>query len=125
LNLFKVFPRFGAMILAQPVEQPGYSLAAHLIGWAYHFSNSLTFGVMFVAMLGEAARSRWMAGVTMAVGLELGMLLTPYPNVFGIPVTATFVGVTMSAHFIFGVAMGERARWMARRWRAPIIRPVS
>ncbi len=125
MNLFKVFPRFGALILAQPIEQRTYSGAADLVGWAYHFSNSLTFGVMFVAMLGEAARSRWMAGVAMAVGLELGMLLTPYPNVFGIPVTATFVGVTMSAHFIFGVAMGERARWMARRWRGPIIRPVS
>jgi hypothetical protein len=47
MPLFKVFPRFGAMILGQPVEQPAYSLAAHLIGWAYHFSNGLTFGVMY------------------------------------------------------------------------------
>src|SRR5690348_15352352 len=29
MNLFKVFPRFGAMILGVPVEQPHYSLAAH------------------------------------------------------------------------------------------------
>ncbi|HEX8204071.1 MAG TPA: hypothetical protein VF590_26580, partial [Isosphaeraceae bacterium] len=39
LPLYKVFPRFGAMILGQPLEQPSYSLAAILIGWAYHFSN--------------------------------------------------------------------------------------
>src|SRR4051794_33098379 len=41
MPLFKVFPRFGAMILGQPVEQPSYSVAAHLVGWAYHFSNGL------------------------------------------------------------------------------------
>src|ERR1051326_4268212 len=47
INLFKVFPRFGAMILGEAVEQPHYSLAAHLIGWTYHFSNGVTFGVMY------------------------------------------------------------------------------
>ena len=116
MNLFKVFPRFGAMILAQPVEQPEYPMAAHLVGWAYHFSNGLTFGVMFVAMVGEPARSRWTWGVLMAVGLELGMLLTPYPTVLGIPVTAAFVAVTLAAHSIFGAVLGEFARRLAVRW---------
>jgi hypothetical protein len=54
MPLFKVFPRFGAMLLGQPIEQPSYSLAAQLIGWAYHFSNGATFGVMFVAMYAGA-----------------------------------------------------------------------
>lgn len=64
MPLFKVFPRFGAMILGQPLEQgvpagqpgsawgKGYSLTAHLLGWLYHFSNGATFGVMFAAMFG-------------------------------------------------------------------------
>src|SRR5437867_1095842 len=80
LNLFKVFPRFGAMILAQPVEQSSYSLAAHLIGWAYHFSNGLTFGIMYLALIGDGTRRHWIWAVVMAVGLELGMLFTPYPK---------------------------------------------
>ena len=46
MPLFKVFPRFGAMILGEPVEQPSYSLAAQVLGWTYHFSNGCTFGVM-------------------------------------------------------------------------------
>jgi hypothetical protein len=116
LNLFKVFPAFGAMILGQPTEPTHYSPAAHWIGWAYHFSNGMTFGVMFVAMLGEVSKSRWMWGVAMAVGLELGMLLTPYPTVFGIPVTATFVCATLAAHVIFGVVMGLSAQWLASVW---------
>jgi hypothetical protein len=57
-----------------------------------------------------------MWGVPMAVGLEVGMLVTPYPNVFGIPVTATFVAVTLAAHAIFGVVMGLSAQWLTSKW---------
>jgi hypothetical protein len=110
MNLFKVFPRFGAMILGQPREQPEYSTTAQLTGWAYHFSNGITFGVMYVAMMGNAAKRGWGWAVLMAAGLELGMLFTPYPGVFGIPLTARFVAVTLTAHIIFGVVMGLTAR---------------
>ncbi len=114
MNLFKVFPRFGAMILGQPMEQPHYSATAQLTGWAYHFSNGITFGVMYVAMAGNAAKRSWGWAVLMAAGLELGMLFTPYPGVFGIPLTTRFVVVTLTAHIIFGVVMGLTAR---RLWR--------
>jgi len=115
LNLFKVFPRFGMMILGEPAGSPS-SWQAHAIGWAYHFSNGATFGVMYVALLGEAARRAWGWGVLWAVGLELGMLLTPYPAVFGIHVAAAFVVVTLLAHLVFGAVLGLLARRMARLW---------
>ncbi len=82
MKLFKVFPRFGAMILGQPVEQHSYSTAAQILGWIYHFSNGATFGVMYVAMIGNPSRRHWVWAVLMALGLELGMLFTPYPQVF-------------------------------------------
>src|ERR1700676_1319003 len=82
MNLFKVFPRFGAMILGEPVEQATYSLAAHIVGWAYHFSNGITFGVMYLALVGDARRRSWLWAVLLATGLELAMLLTPYPQFF-------------------------------------------
>jgi hypothetical protein len=115
MNLFKVFPRFGAMVLGQPIEQAKYSLATQIIGWLYHFSNGATFGVMYVAMVGEPARRHWLWAVLFAVGLELGMLFTPYPAVFNIPVTSRFVVVTVAAHAIFGVGLGLSVRWLARR----------
>lgn len=115
LNLFKVFPRFGAMILGEPAEQPGYSTAAHLTGWAYHFSNGATFGVMYLALVGDAGRRSWLWAVLLATGLELGMLLTPYPRFFAIPLTATFVAATLAAHLVFGIALGLTTRW----WAAP------
>lgn len=116
LKLFKVFPRFGAMILGQPIDQPSYSLAAQLLGWAYHFSNGATFGVMYLALIGDGSRRHWGWAVLMAVGLELAMLFTPYPNVFGIHVTALFIVVTLIAHLIFGVALGLFSRATATRW---------
>src|SRR5205085_2237896 len=111
--LFKVFPRFGAMILGEPIEQTSYSVAAQLLGWLYHFSNGATFGVMYVAMVGNPSKRHWAWAIVMAVGLELGMLLTPYPQVFGIPVNARFIMVTIAAHGIFGVCLGLTVRWMA------------
>jgi hypothetical protein len=114
MALFKVFPRFGAMVLGQPIEQPSYSLAAQIIGWVYHFSNGATFGIMYLALIGDARRRHWAWAVLFATGLELGMLFTPYPKVFGIPLTARFVVVTLAAHAIFGVMLGWSARGMAR-----------
>ena len=119
MNLFKVFPRFGAMILGQSIEQGSYSLPAQLIGWLYHFSNGATFGVMYLSMIGDSARRHWAWAVLMAVGLELGMLLTPYPQVFHIPVTPRFIVVTAAAHAIFGVVLGLSVRWLAHIRRKP------
>lgn len=103
LPLFKVFPQFGAMILG---ATGGNSLAAILVGWAYHFSNGVTFGIMYAALVNGQWRQRWPVAIVFAVGLELAMLFTPYPATFGIRMTETFVIVTLAAHLIFGVTMG-------------------
>jgi hypothetical protein len=116
MGLFKVFPRFGAMVLGQPIEQSHYSLTTQIVGWVYHFSNGATFGVMYVAMVGNPTRRHWAWAVVMALALELGMLFTPYPQVFNIPVTTRFVVVTVAAHAIFGIGLGLTVRELARRY---------
>ena len=115
MNLFKVFPRFGAMVLGQPLEQEHYSMAAQIVGWVYHFSNGATFGVMYLTLVGDARKRHWFWAVLFAVGLELGMLFTPYTSVFNIPLTMRFVIVTVAAHGIFGVGLGWTARWFWMR----------
>ena len=114
LPLFKVFPRFGAMILAQPFTadqtDSQFSLMTHVVGWIYHFSNGITFGVMYMAIIGDASRRSWWWGVALAVGLELTMLLTPYTSFFGINPVTRFVIVTLAAHLIFGIVLGKYAR---------------
>jgi hypothetical protein len=123
MPLFKVFPRFGALILGEPLEQPSYSLAAHVIGWAYHFSNGATFGVMFAAMIGEASRrygGGWLWAVLMAVGIEICLLLSPYAEFFDIHLNARFITVTLIAHIVFGVGLGLYFAWHARRWQPDV-----
>ncbi|HEV8606139.1 MAG TPA: hypothetical protein VGQ99_12275 [Tepidisphaeraceae bacterium] len=121
LPLFKVFPQFGAMIIGESFTsrqaQGEFSLAAHVVGWSYHFSNGMTFGVMYMALAGDAVRRSWLWAIAMAAGLEVVMLLTPYTSFFAIRMTALFIAVTLAAHLIFGVALGRFARWMqGRRW---------
>ncbi len=120
LPLFKVFPRFGAMILGQPFDattpDSQFSLAAQLVGWIYHFSNGVTFGVMYVALVGDVSRRSWLWGVLFATGLELAMLLTPYASFFGIALSVKFVIATLAAHAIFGATLGVFARWYGQRW---------
>jgi hypothetical protein len=127
MPLFKVFPRFGALLLGEPIEQPSYSLAANLIGWAYHFSNGATFGVMFASIYASAseAYSQSRAGAAMAIpyamlmaaGIELCLLASPYAAFFGIAITPRFVVVTLTAHLIFGLGLGAYFAWHAAKWR--------
>lgn len=134
MPLFTVFPRFGALILGEPLEQATYSLAAQLLGWAYHFSNGATFGVMFAAMYAGAKESissvrdaAWkpVAWATlMAVGIELCLLASPYASFFGIQMTTRFVLVTLTAHIIFGLALGAYFAWQANKWRLAYSPPL-
>ena len=115
LNLFKVFPAFGALLLGQPIQQEHYSAGVVGLGWLYHFSNGLTIGIMYLALAGSRAAHQWGWAVVLAVVLELGMLLTPYPRVFGIAVTHHFVLVTLAAHGVFGVCLGLIAKRLFSR----------
>jgi hypothetical protein len=122
LPLFKVFPRFGAMLLGQDFDpswtDSEFSPVAHLLGWAYHFSNGMTFGVMYLAIVGSAARRSVLWAIAVAMSLEAAMLLTPYTVYFGIRIGALFVAVTLSAHLVFGTALGLSARRLESRWPA-------
>jgi hypothetical protein len=124
MPLYKVFPRFGALILNQPVEQPSYSLAAHLVGWIYHFSNGITFGVMYVALIGKPSRRSWWWGVAVATGIEAALLISPYGKFFGLAVTTLFVAVTLTAHLIFGAVMGLYTRLAAAPRNGAAISPA-
>jgi uncharacterized membrane protein len=88
---------------------------------------------MFVAVYAgareTAAASRSTAGTnawnsiacatSMAVGIELCLLASPYASFFGIPVTLSFVVVTITAHLIFGLGLGAYFAWLAAKWRLP------
>jgi hypothetical protein len=114
LKLFNAFPAFGAMILGEAYPRPTYSLTEHLLGWAYHFSNAITFGIMYLALVGNPRARHWLWAVLMALALEIGMLATPYTRALAIPLTITFLWVTLAAHLIFGVVLGLTSKTSPR-----------
>jgi len=108
------------MILGQSFDgstrDSQFTLTAHVIGWIYHFSNGVTFGVMYMALLGDATKRTWLWAIALAVGIEIAMLVTPYTSLFAIKLTVLFIAVTLVAHLVFGVALGLFARRLAWRW---------
>jgi hypothetical protein len=106
--LFRVFPEFGRLILA--ADEPAWLV--HATGWAYHFSNGAALGIMFLALIPRPApRLLFWGAVGWALVVEAALLLTPYPQFFGLPLDGRFVFLTASAHLVFGVTLGLWCRW--------------
>jgi hypothetical protein len=101
--LFKVFPRFGELLLGG--TEPRWLV--QLLGWSYHFSNGAALGIMFLTLLARPTRRAVLWGaVAWALSVEVILLLTPYPRFFGIPLDHRFVVLTLSAHLVFGLSLG-------------------
>ncbi|MDB6148790.1 MAG: hypothetical protein JWQ44_238 [Chthoniobacter sp.] len=110
--LFRVFPRFGELLLGN--TEPRWLV--HALGWTYHFSNGAALGVMLLAMLPRLTPRMLLGGaIAWAAGVEVLLLLTPYPRFFGLPLDARFIFLTASAHAVFGITLGLWLRWRLGR----------
>lgn len=106
--LFKVFPRFGQLLLG--ADQPVWLV--QLLGWTYHFSNGAALGIMFLAWVPRANRNFLFWGaVAWALFIEAMLLLTPYTAFFGLTINVRFLFLTATAHLVFGIALGLWCHW--------------
>jgi hypothetical protein len=106
--LFKVFPRFGELLLGG--TEPRWLV--HLLGWTYHFSNGAALGIMFLVISSCFRRALLFWGaVAWALFVEAMLLVTPYANFFGLKVNGKFLFLTVSAHLVFGVVLGIWLKW--------------
>ena len=108
IPVFRAIAYFGTVFLGQ--SKP--TLGSEAVGWAYHLSNGVGFGLMYATLF---SRPRWWTAVAWGILLELSMLYTPYAEVFGYQRTWTFFAITMGAHVCYGLGLwaGLRA-WVAR-----------
>jgi hypothetical protein len=102
----------GVLLLNQFATGP--TLASDIAGWAYHFWNGASFGLIYVLLFGTCRR--W-AGAIYGVFLGLGFMLSPVVSALGVG----FLGLEFSkgfpatvtvAHAAFGTLLG----WLAARW---------
>jgi hypothetical protein len=102
----------GVLLLNQFATGP--TLASDIAGWAYHFWNGASFGLIYVLVFGTCRR--W-AGAVYGMLLGFGLMLSPVVSALGVG----FLGLEFSkgfpvtvnlAHAAFGGVLG----WLASRW---------
>src|SRR6516164_4221482 len=102
----------GVLLLNQFATGP--TLTSDIAGWAYHFWNGASFGLIYVLVLGTCRR--WL-GFVYGVFLGFGFMFSPVVSALGVgflglefskgfPVTVTL------AHAAFGGVLG----WLTARW---------
>lgn len=118
--LFAVFPRFGQLLQGVSTKADPL-LSDYLLGWLYHFSNGAALGIMFLAMMWSwSARTLIVGAICWAVCVEISLLLTPYYTFFQLKLPmSVFIVLTMSAHLIFGAALGWCCWFRLARRRPP------
>jgi hypothetical protein len=110
----------GVLLLNQFAAGP--SLKSDIAGWAYHFWNGATFGLIYVLIFGTCRR--WV-GAVFGVVLGFGFMFSPVVSALGVgflglefskgfPLTVTF------AHAAFGLALG----WLSAAWLGFVDSPM-
>jgi hypothetical protein len=89
----------------------GPSIASDVAGWAYHFWNGASFGIIYVLLFGAARR--WV-GVLYGIAVGIGFLVSPVVlslgvGYFGLQFSPGFPIAVLAAHAVFGLLMGALA----------------
>jgi hypothetical protein len=90
----------------------GPSLASDFAGWAYHFWNGASFGIIYVLVFGTGRR--WL-GLLFGIVAGVGFLLSPVVlslgvGYFGLQFSAGFPITVLAAHAVFGLLLGALAK---------------
>jgi len=110
----------GVLLLNQFAAGP--SLKSDVAGWAYHFWNGASFGLIYVLVFGTFRR--WV-GTVFGVILGFGFMFSPVVTALGVG----FLGLEFSrgfpltvtvAHAAFGLVLG----WLAAAWLGFVDSPL-
>ena len=79
------------------------------VGWLYHFSNGVTFGLMYALVMGGR---HWGWGVLWGLALESIVLSTPFARIFHLQGNTGAIAIAYFAHLFYGFPLGYLvARW--------------
>lgn len=77
-----------------------------LIGWSYHFSNGLTFGVMYTLWM---RKRHWGWGILWGLTLETIALLSPFGRIFYLVGNYQAIITAYYGHIAYGLPLGLAA----------------
>lgn len=87
------------------------SAVTDAVGWLYHFSNGITFGLMYALWFGGR---HWLWGVLWGLCLESIVLATPFARIFHLQGNWPAIAIAYGAHVFYGFPLG----YVVRRWQA-------
>jgi hypothetical protein len=95
-----------------PIESYGLLIAdasassalTSTLGWFYHFSNGITFGIAYAAV---AARRHWAWAVLWALVLESVAVFSPFATRYGIAGQLGPIAIAYGAHLAYGYPLGR------------------
>lgn len=95
-----------------PIESYGLLIAdasassglTSTLGWLYHLSNGVTFGVAYAVV---AARRSWAWGVLWGLLLETVAVLSPFAVRYGISGQLVPIAIAYGAHVFYGYPLGR------------------
>lgn len=105
------FAMAGQRVFA-PIESYGILIAdgaassalTSTLGWVYHFTNGITFGIAYAAI---AARRHWAWGVLWGLVLESVALFSPFGVRYNIAGQAGPIAIAYGAHLAYGYPLGK------------------
>lgn len=105
---YRAIPIFGALITGLPAVDP----AALATGWAYHFWNGISFGIMF-ALMRPAGGVVWGIGWSMVLQ---GLMMLAYPTFLQARLDDPgFMLSGLIGHGLWGIVLGAGLGVWARR----------
>ena len=90
------------------------------LGWLFHFSNGVTFGIAYAAV---AAGRHWGWGVLWGLLLETAAVTGPFADRYQISGNSYAIGVAYLGHIFYGAPLGWIVQRMDR-WRGSARRPT-
>jgi hypothetical protein len=98
-NPYRAHPIFGSLITGRP-ESDDVAVA---VGWAYHFWNGISFGMMLALIL---PRATWWQGLIWAEALQFFMMML-YPRFLEVRLDdPAFLATGLVGHGLYGIVLG-------------------
>lgn len=120
LRVFAPISAYGVWL----AEASASSRYTDSLGLVYHFSNGLSFGIMYAL----AARGRhWFLAVLWACAIETLALVSPFGVVFALTGNVPAILIAYWGHVAYGVPLGLMVQHPAPtlRWFGAVPRPVG
>lgn len=102
-----------------PIESYGILIAdasassglTSTLGWLYHLSNGVTFGVAYAVV---AARRHWAWGVVWGLLLESVAVFSPFAIRYGLAGQVVPIAIAYGAHLFYGYPLGRMVQRLDR-----------